>query len=80
MVSAMAAGAGGGDVEVGAAEVRVLRELVHLFALSVMEQDMADFRARDYMSAEQADMAAQEVMRLCRCVATRGWELGWELA
>lgn len=50
---------------VGHAEVRVLRDLCHLFSLSTMEKEMADFRARDYLTADQALMCSQEVRRLC---------------
>lgn len=60
---------GGGDaVVVGQAEVRVLRQLVHLLALSIMETEMAEFRAQDYVSAAQAAMCSREVLRLCRLV------------
>jgi len=58
----------GGVVTVGPAEVRVLRELCHLFALSGMEREMADFRARDYLSSRQAEMVGREVGRLNRVV------------
>lgn len=56
------------EVVVGQAEVRVLRQMVHLFALSVMEAEMAEFRAQDYLSAAQAAMCGREVLRLCRLV------------
>ncbi len=51
-------------VTVGPAEVRVLRDLCHLFALSTMEKEMADFRARDYLNAAQARLVSKEVQRL----------------
>lgn len=57
-----------GSVTVGPAEVRVLRNLCHLFALSGMERDMAEFRARDYLSSGQAEMVSREVLRLNRTV------------
>lgn len=71
------------EVVVGQAEVRVLRQMVHLFALSVMEQEMAEFRAQDYLSAAQGAMCGREVLRLCRlvraeavwCVGFWGWGL-----
>jgi hypothetical protein len=44
----------------------VLRDLVHLFALSVMERDLAGFRAADYLSSAQAGMVSRQVLRLCR--------------
>ena len=53
-------------MEVGQAEVRVLRDLCHLFALSVMESEMGEFRMVDYMDSRQAIMVSQEVLRLCR--------------
>ncbi len=55
-------------VTVGPAEVRVLRNLCHLFALSGMEREMADFRARDYLSSRQAEMVGREVGRLNRVI------------
>jgi hypothetical protein len=62
-------------VDIGAAEARALRELCHLLALSIMEQNMADFRMADFMDASQARMVARELQRVCRCV--RGWVGGW---
>jgi acyl-CoA oxidase len=64
-----------GVVTVGPAEVRVLRELCHLFALSGMEREMADFRARDYLSSRQAEMVGREVGRLNRVIRTEAVSL-----
>lgn len=66
------------EVVVGQAEVRVLRQMVHLFALSVMEQEMAEFRAQDYLSAAQGAMCSREVLRLCRLVRAEAvWCVGF---
>jgi acyl-CoA oxidase len=69
-------------VEVGPAEVRVLRCLCHLFALSVMEDSMADFRAHDYLDATQATLVSAEVMRLCRSLRLDAVSLvdSWQLS
>jgi hypothetical protein len=63
-------GEDGDEVVVGQAEGRVLRLLVHLFALSIMESEMADFRVQgcEYFTAAQAAMCSREVLRLCRIV------------
>ncbi len=66
--AAAAVAAAGDEVVVGGAEVQVLRKLVHLFALSIMEAEMADFRLQDYCSAAQASMVGRQVLHLCRVV------------
>lgn len=54
------------EVEVGVSEVRVLRDLCHLFALSIMEREMGDFRIADHFNRDQARLVTQQVARLCR--------------
>lgn len=56
------------DVLIGQAEVRVLRSLVSLYALSVMEKEMGEFRRMDYMTSAQAAMIPHLVMNLCGVV------------
>lgn len=71
-----------GEVTVGPAEVRVLRDLCHLFALSTMEKEMADFRARDHLNAAQARLVSKEVQRLNGVIRAEAVSLvdSWKLS
>jgi len=56
------------EASLNQSEIAVLENLASLFALSVMEKEMGEFRNGDLLSSQQSELVSEQALSLCSAV------------